>query len=44
MFGLLIAYGLVYPMISFVKVKRHLNGPFDENRINLKKLLKTWII
>jgi len=32
MFGLLIAYGLVYPLISFVSIKRHLNSTFAENR------------
>ena len=32
MFGLLIAYGMVYPMISFVTIKRHLNGTFAVNR------------
>jgi hypothetical protein len=32
MFGLLIAYGMVYPMISFVTIKRHLNGTFAGNR------------
>ncbi len=41
MFGLLIAYGLVYPMISFVKVKRHLNSPFDENRDKFEKAFKS---
>jgi len=29
---LLLVYSLVYPLISFVKVKRHLNGTLDENR------------
>jgi hypothetical protein len=32
MFGMLIAYGLVYPMISFVRIKRHLNSSFARNR------------
>jgi hypothetical protein len=41
MFGLLIAYGLVYPMISFVKVKRHLNSTFDENRDKFEKAFKS---
>jgi hypothetical protein len=31
-FGLLIAYGLVYPIAAFARVKRHLNGSFYENR------------
>jgi len=30
--SLLLAYSLVYPLINFVKVKRHLNGRFEENR------------
>lgn len=29
---LLLVYTLVYPLISFVKVKRHLNGSFTENK------------
>jgi hypothetical protein len=37
MFGLLIAYGMAYPMISFVKLKRHLNGSFAENRDKFEK-------
>jgi hypothetical protein len=32
MFGLLMVYGLLYPMIAFVKIKRHLNGSFEQNR------------
>ena len=32
MFGLLIAYGFAYPLITFVNIKRHLNGSFEENR------------
>ena len=41
MFGLLIAYGLVYPMISFTRVKRHLNGPFVVNRDKFEKAFET---
>jgi hypothetical protein len=32
LFVLLFAYAMVYPMITFIKVKRHLNGTFAENR------------
>ena len=31
-FGLLIAYGFVYPLAAFMRMKRHLNGSFAENR------------
>jgi hypothetical protein len=31
-FGLLIAYGFVYPVAAFMRMKRHLNGSFAENR------------
>lgn len=30
MFGLLMAYGLIYPVITFVTLPRHLNKPFSE--------------
>jgi hypothetical protein len=36
-FGLLIAYGLAYPTITFVKIKRHLNGTFENNREKFEK-------
>jgi hypothetical protein len=32
LFGLLLAYAFVYPLIAFVKIKRHLNGTFADNR------------
>jgi hypothetical protein len=32
MFGLLMVYGMLYPMIAFTKIKRHLNGTFEQNR------------
>jgi hypothetical protein len=32
MMALLFAYGLVYPLIAFTKIKRHLNSSFAENR------------
>lgn len=31
-FFLLMAYSLVYPLINFIKIKRHLNGSFTDNR------------
>lgn len=31
-FILLMAYSLVYPIINFINIKRHLNGSFDDNR------------
>ena len=32
MMALLFAYGLVYPLIAFTKIQRHLNSSFAENR------------
>jgi hypothetical protein len=32
MFVILMVYGMLYPMIAFVKIKRHLNGSFEQNR------------
>ena len=40
-FGLLIAYGLAYPTITFVKIKRHLNGTFESNREKFEKAFST---
>jgi hypothetical protein len=37
MFGILMVYGMVYPMIAFVKVKRHLNGSFEQNRDKIER-------
>ena len=37
MFGILMLYGLLYPMIAFVKIKRHLNGSFEQNRDKIEK-------
>ena len=37
MFGILIVYGMVYPMIAFVKIKRHLNGSFEQNRDKIER-------
>ena len=31
-FGMLIVYGMFYPMAVFSTVKRHLNGSFEDNR------------
>lgn len=38
---LLLAYALVYPLINFVKVKRHLNGSFSENRRHFEEAFQT---
>lgn len=37
MFGILIVYGLLYPMIAFAKIKRHLNGSFEQNRDKIER-------
>jgi hypothetical protein len=37
MFGLLMVYGLLYPLISFVSIKRHLNGSFAQDREKFEK-------
>jgi hypothetical protein len=37
MFGILIVYGLLYPMIAFGKIKRHLNGSFEQNRDKIER-------
>lgn len=37
MFGILIVYGMIYPMIAFVKIKRHLNGSFEQNRDKIER-------
>ena len=37
MFGILMVYGMLYPMIAFAKIKRHLNGPFEENRGKIER-------
>lgn len=37
MFGLLMVYGMLYPMIAFVKIKRHLNGTFEQNRDKIER-------
>lgn len=37
MFGILIIYGLLYPMIAFAKIKRHLNGSFEQNRSKIER-------
>jgi hypothetical protein len=34
---ILIAYGFLYPLTAFVKIKRHLNGSFAENREMFEK-------
>jgi hypothetical protein len=37
MFGILMVYGMLYPMIAFVKIKRHLNGSFEQNRDKIER-------
>jgi hypothetical protein len=37
LFTFLLAYALVYPLITYVKIKRHLNGTFAENRAVFEK-------
>ncbi len=37
----LLAYALVYPWVAFVKVKRHLNGSYAENREYFEKAFST---
>jgi hypothetical protein len=37
MFGILIAYGLLYPLITFVRLKRHLNSSFEQNRAKFER-------
>jgi hypothetical protein len=39
--GFLIAYALVYPLVAFVKVRRHLNGTFADNRSIFEKAFET---
>jgi ABC-type maltose transport system permease subunit len=39
---LIIAYALVYPVIAYVKVKRHLNGSFNDNREIIEKAFSTF--
>jgi hypothetical protein len=40
-FGFLLAYSLIYPAVAFTKVKRHLNGSFNENRAIFEKVFET---
>ena len=37
MFGILMVYGMLYPMIAFTKIKRHLNGSFEQNRDKIER-------
>lgn len=39
-FTFLFAYALVYPLIAFVKLKRHLNGTFTDNREVIEKVFE----
>jgi hypothetical protein len=40
LFGLLMVYGLLYPMVAFVNHKRYLNGSYDENRKLIEKVFE----
>jgi len=40
-FGFLMAYSFVYPLIAFVRIKRHLNGTFANNREVFDKAFDT---
>lgn len=35
--GLILSYTLVYPLVAFVNLKRHLNGTFEDNRTVIEK-------
>jgi ABC-type maltose transport system permease subunit len=37
----LVAYALIYPLVGFVKIKRHLNGTFADNRGVFEKAFET---
>jgi hypothetical protein len=37
MFGLLMVYGILYPLIAFTKIKRHLNGSFEQSREKIER-------
>jgi hypothetical protein len=39
---LIVAYALVYPVIAYIKVKRHLNGSFNDNREIFEKAFSTF--
>lgn len=39
--GLLLAYALVYPVIAYTSVKRHINGSFEANREIFEKAFDT---
>jgi len=39
--GLILAYTLVYPLVAFAKLKRHLNGTFEDNRAVFEKAFET---
>ena len=34
---LMFAYALVYPVVTFIHIKRHLNGNFEDNRRHFEK-------
>jgi Na+(H+)/acetate symporter ActP len=39
--GLILAYALIYPLIAYTKVKRHLNGTFNDSREVFEKAFET---
>jgi hypothetical protein len=39
--GIILAYVFVYPLVAFVKLKRHLNGTFEDNRAVFEKAFET---
>jgi hypothetical protein len=41
LFGLLLVYAFAYPLIAFVRVKRHLNGTYASNRSFIEKAFET---
>jgi len=39
---LIISYCFIYPFVAFVKMKRHLNGSFEQNREFFDKAFETY--
>lgn len=39
--GFLLAYALVYPWVAYVKIRRHLNGSFADNRRFFEQAFET---
>lgn len=40
--GLILAYSFIYPFTAFAKIKRHLNGTFEDNRALFEKAFETF--